>query len=440
MTPDIDGTVVHVRHDVDGVLVYVRSDDDLRAIAAYAASDLLHVVTPAYNEWAALLTFVRQHTTCRSADAHAHSRRLWLAWLAWHTHARAARQMHMLYMHVARRTCAYLLRTTLHSWRRHHRRRVHTAEVSLTIDARQLHSTLVAWSRHVISCRTHTLRTLRRAWRILRGLHSVPPPLCLRTQDSAASVDVDSRFNTAALIAGGHSGRIDLTFDRAAFEARHPLASATGSMVLAAQQPDTQIGASDMARARTAGSKIMLVGGCWLGSDTPRSLPQPLLSVRDSTASAHGCDGTQDDAGVTGSSAPAAPHADKTHVHAVTARAAADAAATALLNPTYMRMRDDLYELGITDASHCNAQLLAWQHRDDAFGRYAALHVTAYQLHCVVLAAEIAAKLIVDHSRSPSTPAARTLQDDALSACKTATRGATTSASPARSPLAQPSF
>ena len=65
LTPDIDGTVVHVRHDVDGVLVYVRSDNDLRGIAAYAASDLLHVVTPAHNEWAALLTFVRQHTTCR---------------------------------------------------------------------------------------------------------------------------------------------------------------------------------------------------------------------------------------------------------------------------------------------------------------------------------------------------------------------------------------
>ena len=88
--PDIDSTVVHIQHDVDGVLIYVRSDDDLHDITAYAASNLLHMVMLAYNEWAALLTFVWQHMTCCSADAHAHSQWLCLAWLVWHTHAQAA--------------------------------------------------------------------------------------------------------------------------------------------------------------------------------------------------------------------------------------------------------------------------------------------------------------------------------------------------------------
>jgi hypothetical protein len=156
------------------------------------------------------------------------------------------------------------------------------------------------------------------------------------------------------------------------------------------------------------------VGGHWLADDVLDTLPQP----------------------------SAAPTTDPTHVHAITARAAADAAATALNNPMFEHVRADLYEIGIVynDLSCCDVRMLKLQQRDDNFGRYAAMHVTAYQLHCVALAAEIAAKLIVDHSRSPSTPAARTLHDNALSACKTATRGATTSASPASSPLAQPSF
>jgi hypothetical protein len=144
------------------------------------------------------------------------------------------------------------------------------------------------------------------------------------------------------------------------------------------------------------------------------------------------------------SAAPSTP--DTTHAHAIDARAAADAAATALLDPIYMHVRADLYEIGIAynDLSCCDEHMLKWQYRDDAFGRCAALHVTAHQLHCDALAAEDA---LTHHRKcSPSTPAARTLHDDALSACKataskTATCGATTSASPASSsPLAQPNF
>ena len=317
-------------------------------------------------------------------------------------------------MHAARDSHTKQLRGALHSWHRHHRRRVRAAEVLLAVDARRLHGTLVAWSRHVISCRAHTLRTLRQAWRILRGLHSVPPPLCLRTQDSATSVDIDSRFDTAALVAGSHSGRTDLTFDHSAFDARHPLARATGSIVLATQRPVTQLGASDPVRTRAASSAAASVGGHWLADDVLDTLPQP----------------------------SAAPTTDPTHVHAITARAAADAAATALNNPMFEHVRADLYEIGIVynDLSCCDVRMLKLQQRDDTFGRYAALHVTAHQLHCDAFAAEAAAKLTFDHLREPSTPTACMLHDDALSACKTAAHGATTSASPASSPLAQPTF
>ena len=41
--------------------------------------------------------------------------------------------------------------------------------------------------------------------------------------------------------------------------------------------------------------------------------------------------------------------------------------------------------------------MLKWQQRDDTFGQYAALHVTAHQLHCDALAAEADAQLTFDH-------------------------------------------
>ena len=198
-------------------------------------------------------------------------------------------------------------------------------EVFLAIDAHRLHGTLIAWSRHVILCHARTLRILWRAWHILRGLHSALPPLCLEAQDSAALVDINSRFNTAALVAGHHSGRMDLTFDRSAFYARHPLAGATGSMVLAAQRPATQLGASDPVRTRAADGPVAFVGGHWLVNAVPDTPPQL-------------------------SAAPIVT--DTRHVRAITACAAADAAATALPNPTYARVRDDLFAIGITDASH----------------------------------------------------------------------------------------
>ena len=235
-------------------------------------------------------------------------------------------------------------------------------------------------------------------------------PLCLHTQDSALSVDIDSHFDTAALVAGNHSGRMDLTFDHSAFNVWHPLAHATGSIVLATQCPVTQLSASDPVCAHAASSAAASVGGHWLADDVLDTLLQPSAALTT----------------------------DPTHMHAITA----DTADTALNNLMFEHMHADLYEIGIicNDLSCCDICMLKWQQRDDTFGRYAALHVTAHQLHCNALTAKAATKLTLNHSHSPSTPAACTLHDDALSACKTAMHGATTSASPASSPLAQPSF
>ena len=77
------------------------------------------------------------------------------------------------------------------------------------------------------------------------------------------------------------------------------------------------------------------------------------------------------------SAAPSTP--DITHVHAITAHADADEAATVLLEPMYKHVRADLYEIGIaySDLSCCDERMLKWQYRDDAFGRYA-FYVTAF--------------------------------------------------------------
>ena len=91
-------------------------------------------------------------------------------------------------------------------------------------------------------------------------------------------------------------------------------------MVLAAQRPVTQLGASDPVRARAADGAAAFVGGHWLADDLPDMPPQP-------------------------SAAPSTT--DAAHVHAATARAAADAAAAALLNLMYKHVRADLYEIRI---------------------------------------------------------------------------------------------
>ena len=66
---------------------------------------------------------------------------------------------------------------------------------------------------------------------------------------------------------------------------------------------------------------------------------------------------------------------------------------------------------------HPDVHMLKWQQRDNTFGRYAALHVTAHQLHCVALTAEAAAKLTFDHLRELLTPTACMLHNDMLLAC-----------------------
>ena len=74
------------------------------------------------------------------------------------------------------------------------------------------------------------------------------------------------------------------------------------------QQPVTQLSASDPVHAHAAGSAAAFLGGHWLADDV-HDTPLQLSDAPTTT--------------------------DMTHVHAITARAAVDAAATALLNPMY---------------------------------------------------------------------------------------------------------
>ena len=202
---------------------------------------------------------------------------------------------------------------------------------------------------------------------------------------------------------------MDLTFDRSAFDVQHPLASATDSFVPAAQHPVTQLGASDPVRVRTAGSAAAFVGGHWLADDVPDALPQP-------------------------SAAPSATNAT-THVHAITARAAADAAATALLNPMYRHVRTDLYETGMCIACSnlgcCDVRMLQWQHivTTPSAGMQPCMSrpINSTMLYSLLWLLPNSPSITFVNCQRPLRPCM--LHDDALSACKTATRGATTSAS-----------
>ena len=102
LVPDINGTIVRIKHRVDGVAVYVRSDDALRHVQPYAVEHLLRLVPTAYDDWGALLGFTQRHAAYCSVRAHACSRTLRQAWLAWHAFSHTAQQLHTLYVHAAR--------------------------------------------------------------------------------------------------------------------------------------------------------------------------------------------------------------------------------------------------------------------------------------------------------------------------------------------------
>ena len=71
LAPSINGTVVCIKHHADSVAVYICSDDAWCHIQPYTAEHLLHLVLPAYDDWEALLSFMRRHAAYCSVHAHA---------------------------------------------------------------------------------------------------------------------------------------------------------------------------------------------------------------------------------------------------------------------------------------------------------------------------------------------------------------------------------
>ena len=112
----------------------------------------------------------------------------------------------------------------------------------------------------------------------------------------------------------------------------------------------TQLSVSDPVCACAANNAVTFMGGHWLAGDVPNMLPQ--LSAALTT--------------------------DMTHVHAITAHTAADAAATALLNLMYKHVHTNLYEISITynNLSCCDEHMLKWQYCDDTFGSSTQLPTT----------------------------------------------------------------